>query len=156
MADYFPPAGFYFKVLFTPSGGSTLGETSFKEVSGLTVDTSPEEVTEGGLLQYKHKLPTTFKYANLVLKRGLLISSQLRTWVENAVHKFEFEPMLVTVELLNQFEQKETTPKALMTWTFHNAWPVKYEIAQMDASSNEVLIETLELAYDYFETKPGT
>ncbi len=59
MANPYPPVGFYFRVVFTHPSGSFSSETSFKEVSGLTVDTSPEEIEEGGVLNYKHRLPST-------------------------------------------------------------------------------------------------
>ncbi|MEN0005013.1 MAG: phage tail protein, partial [Bacteroidota bacterium] len=131
----------------------TFIDTSFKEVSGLSVESSPEEVTEGGLNAYRHKLPTAAKYPNLMLKRGLVANSKLRRWIEKAINDFEFQPTQVTIELLDQFNQKSGSPKALMSWVLHNVWPVKWEATGLDSMSNEVAIESLELAYDYFEIK---
>ncbi|MEM8906603.1 MAG: phage tail protein [Bacteroidota bacterium] len=141
----YPPVGFYFKVSF--QGGGINSETSFQEVSGLSVDNAPEEVTEGGVLQFRHRLPTTPKYSNLVLKRGLLTDSNLRQWIEKGINEFSFTPILVTVDLLNA----EANP--LMSWVLHNAWPVKWEVSSFDSMSNSLTVETFELAYDYFEAK---
>lgn len=152
MPDYFPPVGFYFKVVFKDTKGGLLSETSFKEVSGLSVDTSPEEISEGGLLGFHHRLPTTPRYSNLILKRGLLKDSKLRDWVNKATRQFEFTPLLVSIELLDQFAKSGANPSALMTWKVYNARPVKWELSAFDSLSNEVLIETLELAFDYFES----
>jgi len=153
MANSYPPAGFYFKVIFTSTSGDFTSETSFKEVSGLTVDTSPEEIEEGGLLSFKHRLPTTYKYSNLVLKRGLITDSKLRKWVEKGVNEFTFTPLTVTIHLLGAPESDGGEPQILMTWTVHNTWPVKWDVARFDSESNEVVVESIELAFSYFEAK---
>ncbi len=36
----------------------------------------------------------------------------------------------------------------LMTWQLHNAFPVRFAVSNLNAQGNEVLIETLELAYE--------
>ncbi|PHN02218.1 phage tail protein [Flavilitoribacter nigricans] len=154
-STYYPPVSFFFKVFFQGLKGKADKEASFKEVSGLSAETSAEEVIEGGVLQYRHKLPTTTKYPNLILKRGLILDSELRQWIEKGINEFSFTPLMVSVHLLDQFSQEGQNSKTLMSWTFHNVWPVKWEIAQFDSLSNEVAVESIELAYDYFETKKG-
>ncbi|MEO1513379.1 MAG: phage tail protein [Bacteroidota bacterium] len=146
--NVYPPVSFYFKVNFT--GGGISAETSFKEVSGLTVDIEVDEVVEGGNLQFRHRLPKTPKYPDLVLKRGLVTDSSLRTWMEKAINEFTFTPIVLTVQLLN--EQGSPT----MSWTVHNARPLKWEISRFDSQSNELALESITLAYDYFEMKTGS
>lgn len=151
---YYPPTSFYFKVSFNNlQGQGKNGETSFKEVSGLGVSNSTETITEGGLLEYQHKLPTNYSYTNVVMKRGLLLDSALRQWVEDAVKKFEFKPLTVQIELLKPGAKPSSNPSAIKTWTLHNAWPVKWELSNLDSLQNDVLIETMELAFSYLETK---
>jgi phage tail-like protein len=36
-------------------------------------------------------------------------------------------------------------------WVFYKAWPVKYSLSDMHAQKSEILIETMELAYTYFD-----
>jgi len=57
---------------------------NFNRVSGLSVNLEPEEIAEGGENRFKHKLPIRTKYANLVLKRGLLIDSGVIEWCRKA------------------------------------------------------------------------
>jgi len=142
----YPPVGFHFRVTFTGKGGLH-AETSYQEVTGLSVEIPTEDIVEGGELRFVHKLPTTPKYPNLVLKRGLLVNSALRTWIEKAINEFTFSPVLVTVALLNN------NGDAQMSWVIHNARPVKWEVSSFDSTNNSVVIESLELAYDYFKTK---
>jgi phage tail-like protein len=43
----------------------------------------------------------------------------------------------------------------LVTWTFQNAWPVKWEVGALDASdTTSFLIETLEIAYTTVVSSP--
>lgn len=140
MADYYPPLGFHFKVEF--SGFS--GEFEFQSVAGLTVDVETEEIAEGGENRFKHKVPVRTKYPNLVLKRGLLVNSEIISWCRTAVEDFDFYPVDIVVKLLNE----EHEP--LLSWNIVHAIPVKWSVSEFNAEENKLVIETLELSYNYF------
>ncbi len=144
MSNTYPPVGFHFKVEFRLDGVVD-GDSRFQEVSGLTSELGIEEVNEGGENRFSHRLPTRAKYGNLVLKRGLLKDSRLIKWFRDAVEDFEFEPADVLVTLLNE----EHEP--LMGWNFVNAWPVKWVVSDFKAQENALVVETIELAYNYFK-----
>ncbi|HEB76482.1 MAG TPA: phage tail protein [Nitrospirae bacterium] len=144
MSNTYPPVGFHFKVEFRLDGVVD-GDSRFQEVSGLTSELGIEEVNEGGENRFSHRLPTRAKYGNLVLKRGLLKDSRLIKWFRDAVEDFEFEPADVLVTLLNEEH------KPLMGWNFVNAWPVKWVVSDFKAQENAVVVETIELAYNYFK-----
>lgn len=143
MATYYPPVSFHFKVEFN---GITNQETDiqFQSVSGLSVDIETEEFAEGGENRFKHKFPVRTKYPNLVLKRGLVTDSKLIDWCRDAIEGFQFEPVDLTVKLLNEEH------KPLMTWNVVNAFPVKWDVSDLNAEENNLVIETVELAYNYF------
>lgn len=142
---YYPPVAFHFRVRFSipsiPSGDS---DVRFQQVSGLSVSLGVEDVKEGGENRYTHRLPTPAKYGSLVLKRGLLLDSAVFKWIENAVTNFDFEPAEIHVDLLNDKHEP------ISSWTFTRAWPVKWQISDLKSTGNEVVIETLELAYASF------
>lgn len=140
MADYYPPLGFHFKVEFTGFSG----EYQFQSVSGLTVDIETEQITEGGENRFKHKVPVRTKYPNLVLKRGLLVDSEIIDWCKNALENFDFQPTDLIVKLLNEKHEP------LMSWNVVHAYPVKWSISDFHAEENKLVIETLELTYNYF------
>lgn len=143
--------GFHFIVSF--SGVPDIEETvnlSFMSVSGLETEISTEEVIEGGLNNYVYRLPKQVKYNNLVLKRALNLAASshaLIKWAEAAIQNFEFKLSKVTVALLNESHDP------IKTWTFHDAYPVKLNVSNLEANKNELVIESLELAYKYFTTK---
>ena len=140
---YNVPVSFYFKV--TVTGFDEEDECSFQEVTGINVTMNLEEVAEGGINEYSHRLPVRAKYENLILKRGLVHGSSLYKWVDNAIRLFAFSPKMVQVSLMNE------TGNELVTWSFTNAYPVAVKISEFKSLDNTLVIETLELAYNYFE-----
>ncbi len=136
------PVVFHFKVEL--AGGSADQDVRFQEATGLQAEVTTEELREGGLNEYVHRLPTGAKYGNLVLKRGYVKSSEMADWVQKAVESFEFDPRDVTVSLLNE----EHAPVA--AWSFVRAWPVKWSLSDLKAQENALAVESMELAYRSF------
>lgn len=136
------PVVFHFKVEFGTNSAEQ--DNRFQEVTGLGAEVTVEELKEGGLNQYVHKLPNGAKYGNLVLKRGYIEDSEVGKWCRKAIEDFTFEPKDVAVTLLNE----EHEP--LANWQFLRAWPVKWSISDFKAQENALVVESLELAYSLF------
>ena len=143
MSTQYPPVSFHFKVEFNGISSQD-SDVQFQSVAGLSVDIETEEFAEGGENRFKHKFPVRSKFPNLVLKRGMVTDSQLIKWCRNAIESFEFEPVDLTVKLLNENHEP------LVTWNVVHAYPIKWEVAELDAEQSKVTIETIELAYNYF------
>lgn len=153
----YPSVGFHFLVRFEGIGDSvSLGpvtvstadiDTRWTEVGGLNVELTTEELIEGGENRFVHKLPQRAKYPNLVLKRGYFSSlpSPLITWAANAINNFDIKPCQVSVILLDD------THMPAQIWSFKNAYPVKLTMGDFKATDNSVLIETIELTYQFFK-----
>ena len=146
MGDYYPPVGFYFKLSFT--GVSSANDVGFQEVSGISTEMGIEEITSGGENRFKYKLPTGTKYGNLVLKRGLMLdSSQLAQWCFSTIGSDLSQtiiPRTIIVSLM------DPDGKPLMIWNFVRAWPVKWSISDLKSMEGEVVVESIEFAYNYF------
>jgi phage tail-like protein len=145
MATYIPPVGFHFKVEFSGIGKDA--DTRFQEVAGLSAEMLTEELLVGGENNFSYKLPVRGKYSNLVLKRGMLKDSGLIDWIRNAIENFEFKPVDVNVSLLNEKHEVSSS------WIFMGAYPVKWMVSDLKAMENSLVIETIELAYQYFRKK---
>jgi phage tail-like protein len=141
--EYYPPVGFHFSVKFEDIGTEDK-DHQFQSVSGLSVDIETEEIAEGGENRFKHKLPVKTKFPNLVLKRGLLIDSKVIDWCKNAIENFEFKPVNLIVTLLNGEHQP------LQYWKVIHAYPVKWSVEDFNAQESKVVVESFELAYNYF------
>jgi phage tail-like protein len=144
MAARYPPVGFHFSVIF--EGLTNDAEIGFQTVSGIKATISNGyEIREGGENRFIHRLPERASYDNLVLKRGLLSDSRLIQWFKDAVENFIFNPVTVTVNLLNENHEP------LETWQFINAYPTSWDVDGFDAESNAIVAETIELSYQYFK-----
>ncbi len=144
--SYYPPVGFHFKVEFSGVGSADM-DTRFQEVSGLTAEIGTEELQVGGENRFSYRLPTRARFSNLVLKRGMLKDSELISWFSKAIHDFEFKPVDVSVFLLN--EEHEISA----SWIFTRAYPVKWVISDLKAQENSIVVETIELCYQFFRRK---
>ena len=149
MPAYYPPAGFHFKVEI--NGISEDAEQRFQEVSGLSVEVETETLREGGENRFEYKLPKRAKYPNLVLKRGLLTGTKFLDWFKSALNTYfivaiyDFKPADITVTLLDEADQ----PVAV--WNVVQAYPLKWSMSDLKSTENAIVIETMELAYQYFE-----
>jgi phage tail-like protein len=143
MANYYPPVGFHFKVevLGIPSNANDI---RFTEVGGLSVEVATEEVAEGGENRFIQKYPVRTKYPELVLKRGLLLKSEVWNWSRQCIEDFNISPKNVDVILLNMNHEP------LMTWHLVGAYPTKWAISDLNASANAIVVESLQLFYQYF------
>ncbi len=144
------PVGFHFKVEFTGIETSK-DDHKFQSVSGLSIDLETEEIAEGGENRFKHKIPVRTKFPNLVLKRGLLMNTGVIGWCVDALEYFDFKPIDLTVSLL-QVEKDQEQAQPLLSWNIVHAYPVKWNVSDFNAEDNKIVIETLELSYNYFTT----
>ncbi len=135
--------GFYFRVSLGLDDSDA--DNGFQEVSGISATLHTEEIQEGGLNRYKHKVPGASRYTNLVLKRGYIASgSTLATWFIKTLNSGLTEPIpthTINVMLLDE----KGSP--LKTWTFQDAWPVKWSISEFNAQDHKLVVESLEFSY---------
>jgi phage tail-like protein len=163
-----PPVGYYFLVNFLMGVSNPLAlaaqigaqvavsvsdqdvlekpmDARFQKVSGFRVSMQPQEVEEGGLNIYSHRLPTRYSYSNLILERGIVMGSLLNLQFQDAMANYRFNPSTVLVNLLNENDHP------VVSWLFMNAYPVSWSSSDLNADENKVVIETLELAYSRFQ-----
>ncbi len=146
--DYYPPWGFYFQVLFNEVSKEK-NDIRFQSVSGLSVEYDYESFREGGENRFEHKLPVRTKYADLVLKRGMLTDSGVTKWFLDAFNNRIFKPSSITVNLMNEKHE------SLRVWNVVNAIPKKWLVSDFNANENSIVVETMELSYRYFTLEKG-
>jgi phage tail-like protein len=143
MAGQYPPVSFFFRVDFQLGGANT--DSAFQEVNGFTVELQTEEVKEGGQNRYSQTLPGRAKYTDLVMKRGLILNSAVIQWCKDAIENLIIRPITVVVILLNEKNEP------LLTYNFVNAWPKKWSVSDFNAQESKIVVETMELSYQYFD-----
>ena len=138
-----PPLGFRFGVFFF-AGGAIPNPIDFlfKRVSGISATINTTTVNEGGENLFSHRLPDKIQYDNLVLERGMMIGSPLVIEFNAAMSQFKFFPSNVLVSLLSE------AGSPLASWLFIKAYPVSWSVSDLDADNNDIVVETMELAYE--------
>ncbi|MCG8333558.1 MAG: phage tail protein [Proteobacteria bacterium] len=137
-----PPVGFHFVVVFY-FDGFTINplDTHFQKVSGISSEIKTIDLDEGGENLYTHRLPNKVSYGNLTLERGFVSGSPLNIEFNVAMSTLKVRPGNVLVALLND----DGLP--VSAWLFWKTYPVKWSISDLDANSNTVAIESMDLAY---------
>jgi len=115
----------------------------FQEVSGLDVETQPIEYRSGDSPVFSTiKMPGIKKYGNVTLKKGFVPNnSQFLEWF-NQIKLNTVKRTTVTITL------QDESGAPTMTWTLSNAWPTKVSSTDLKSESNDVAIETIEIAHE--------
>lgn len=142
MVEY-PPVGFHFIVTFQLFP-QTPNDFRFQEVSGLEAEMEMESFVEGGENRFTWQLPKRTRYSEITLKRGMFIGSGIISWCKNALENFIFEPVNLTISLLNE------NHIPLQSWNVVNAIPKKWSVSSFNAQENSVVIESITLSYQFF------
>lgn len=123
------------------SGLSDVVAGGFSECQGLESSMKVEEYNEGGNNACVLKFPGRFSWSNITLKRGVAISSALWDWSYSFVQGRGRRRDGV-IALLSEM----MIPSNI--WYFRRGLPLKYSGPQMNATQNNVAIESIEIAHE--------
>lgn len=122
-----------------------IAKAGFSEVHGLAVEVEAVDYREGNdPSSAVRKLPGRIKYSNITLKRGYTPDLSLWKWMKSVLDG-QAVRAAVAITLLNSQRQ----PAA--RWQVRAAWPCRYEGPTLNATGNDVAIETLELCHEGLE-----
>jgi len=111
----------------------------FARVKGLSRDVKFESYREGGNNDYEHKLISPVTFPALVLERGLA-ADDLWNWAQSTADGEATRRDL-------RIRLHDESDKPAWTWLVKSALPVKWTLSDLDASSPNVAMESLELVH---------
>ena len=120
---------------------------AFSEVSGFDASVDVIEYREGTEpINSPRKMPGLTKYGNVTLKWGMSESMSFYEWVSGISNgtKSAAEDRVQDVTIYLQDDQHND----IASWTLVNAWPSKYTAPEINASSSEIALESVELAFE--------
>lgn len=123
-------------------GASVRG--SFSEVSGLGVEIEPIEYRTGAEDITLRKIPGLKKFTNITLKRGIIGDTNLWNWLKAAMQG-QVQRTDLSIILLDE------SRSPVMRWNVRRAWPTKWVGPTLNAKTNEVAIESLEICHEGIE-----
>lgn len=111
----------------------------FREVSGIGVEIETKDYNEGGNNDFVHKLPMRLKYPNLVLKRGVTHEEHLLKWFMQTRQGAKMSDLSLTL--------MGPGGEEVRTWSFINAYPIKWTGPNLNTGSSQIAVETLEIVH---------
>jgi phage tail-like protein len=131
---------------------------AFMEASGLDGENAIIEYREGHDQTgnggaFVRKLPGLERYPNVMLRRGItgdLTLWNLRQAIRDATSGPEFGPIGSATPAL-KVELQDELHNTVQSWTLHNAWVAKLSGPALNAKSNEVAIESVEVVCERIE-----
>ncbi|MBN2145909.1 MAG: phage tail protein [Anaerolineales bacterium] len=132
----------------------------FTECSGLEISRKTDTIKEGGVNDYVTTLPGRLEQSEITLKRGLSISRGLWDWFMQGRYEFNVKRInfsiiqgapgfnLLTMTGIGGWQQAGSGFGKIKHWDVENAFPVKWEIDELNTSKAEtVVFETLKIAH---------
>jgi phage tail-like protein len=111
----------------------------FRSCEGLEMTFEVYTYREGGNNELVHQFPTRASYPNLVLSRGMTDEEALLRWLWQTRTKAERKEVIIT---LHDWAQDKSR-----SWSFADAFPVRWTGPQLSAESNDLATESLEIAH---------
>lgn len=143
------------KMNFLVTVDGVSGTAAFSEVSGIEATVDVIEFRQGNAHSLAPvKIPGLVKHGNVTLKFGYTLDSAFKTWIQECVSEVRGEMPRSRVQI-EMIDINGGAPNAVVesitgtrVWVLTNAWVVKYQAPDLNASQSEVAIETVELAYE--------
>jgi phage tail-like protein len=127
-----------------------LASAGFQKCSELSVEIASIEYYEGGSL-IPNKSPGRLKFADVTLERGATKDQDLFDWFSEvasaAANAGLVEPKFKRNIAIVQQDRDGST---LRRWSLSGAWPIKFVAGAWDNESDENVIESVTLTYDFF------
>lgn len=118
----------------------------FSECSGIQLETEVLDHAEGGLNTHLHKFPTRTKQSNIVLKRGI-VDKVLWNWYYDLTQgKVKFRNGTILV-------RDPSGSDVVLEWQFRRAFPAKWQGPELNATQDNIAVETLELCHQGLERR---
>ena len=139
-----PFVAFRFEIKLDDMPDSVAG---FSECTGIQLETEVHDYNEGGRNDHVHKFPTRTKQSNIVLKRGI-VDLEVWNWYRDLYQdgKMRFRDGTITV-------RDPSGGSPVIEWQFKRAFPCKWQGPDLNASQNNVAVETVELCHQGLERR---
>lgn len=115
---------------------------AFASVRGLEAQIDYLEHREGGLNNVVHRLPGPIRYPNLLFSQGLTTQGALEQWLTSVGLQPQCSTVVVTL--------CEPDGSRVRSWSFADAYPVRWTGPVLDAGGGMIAGEELEIAHGGF------
>jgi phage tail-like protein len=114
----------------------------FQKVSGLTREIGVVEYDEGGY-SHTHKLTGKEQGGEVTLEKGMFANTDLEEIYKRSLNNPDYRTTVI-IEQLDKFG------KVARSWTLAEAWVSRWEGSELDATSEDVAIESITIQFEYY------
>ena len=120
----------------------------FMGVSGLSATIETRTYAEGGVNGYEHTLPGPIRYGNITLTMGIVNGNELWSWFQGIATVGPTPLMRRNISIvLRQGNSNSPFGGEVKRWNLLWAYPVAWTGPDLNAGTQEVAVQTLELAH---------
>lgn len=101
------------------------------------------EYREGNEIPTARKIPGLIKYGTLSLKWGITDNMELYNW-RKLVEQGKMSEARRNIAVILLDEEGNSKSR----WEFVEAWPTKYDAPDLNATGNEIAIESIDIAHE--------
>ena len=112
---------------------------TFRECGGLSMEFEVFEWAEGGNNEFIHHLPGRIRYPYLQFRAGMTDKAAMQEWFWKTREQAELKE--ITVELATQNGMTKRS------WSFTDAFPVRWSGPQVVADGHPMAVESLDIAH---------
>jgi phage tail-like protein len=120
----------------------------FSKISGLKQTTESTDYREGGENETPHKLPGQTSFDDVTLERGMSNDDDFMNWTDQIFNVDNVDGEQGDEESFRKdltIYLKNKAGRRVKKWKLLRTWPKERSYGDLDASSNDVLMETLVL-----------
>ena len=119
---------------------------TFEEFAMPSFQVETMEIKEGGQNSYAHKLPVRVTVGSATLKHGIATDFTLLNWYMDML-----KGDIASATRQVRVTMFDTSHLAVMTWTFRQAYPIKWSGPSLKTDNSAVGIEEIEFVHHGFD-----
>jgi phage tail-like protein len=156
--EEYPIPNYQFAIEINDAQNKSVVVALFQSVTGMSVKRNVEPLTEGGVNYYSYEFPGHIAYEHITFETGLTSSDFFWEWMMEGQYEGRAQAKDFILVQRRPDPDYSGPPgdifKEIKRWNFCNAFPVSWKISDLSLEdSKKIVIETLELSFDYFELK---
>lgn len=126
-------------------------KAGFKTVSGLEKKVNVVEYRDGGDNNAKRKEPGWTEFSNITLTRGMSQDKDLIGWANESMNLDGVKKTSIQIKRDLTITLNDARQVPVRRWNVYDAFVVNYKFDDLDADSDDFVIETIELAHEGWE-----
>lgn len=126
-------------------------KAGFKTVSGLEKKVNVVDYRDGGDNNSKRKEPGWTDFPNITLTRGMSQDKDFIKWANESMNLDGVKKTSAQIKRDLTITLNDARQEAVRRWNVYEAFVVSYKFDDFDATSDDFVIETLEIAHEGWE-----